>query len=215
LNGETVRNPEAPVRLEKDRIALDGNLVSAENKVYLMLNKPRGIVTTASDEKDRKTVYDFVDVGLPFVAPVGRLDKASEGLLLLTNDSEWSARVLSPETHLEKTYHVQIGCVADDSVIRALERGVRSGQGERLNAKRVQIVRKGEKNSWLEVVLDEGKNRQIRKMLQELDIEVLRLIRVAIGPLPLGDLAKGQTRTLTAAEKSVMDDAMNSRRKRN
>jgi 23S rRNA pseudouridine2605 synthase len=92
---------------------------------------------------------------------------------------------------------------------------VRSGQGERLNAKRVQIVRKGEKNSWLEVVLDEGKNRQIRKMLQELDIEVLRLIRVAIGPLPLGDLAKGQTRTLTAAEKSVMDDAMNSRRKRN
>jgi 23S rRNA pseudouridine2605 synthase len=210
LNGGIVRNPEASVHLEKDRIELDGNPVLAEKKIYLMLNKPRGVVTTASDEKERKTVYAFLDPCLPFVAPVGRLDKASEGLLLLTNDSEWSARVLAPETHLDKTYHVQVGCVADDSVVRSLERGVRSDRAELLNAKRVKILRKGEKNSWLEIILDEGKNRQIRKMLRGLDIEVLRLMRVAIGPLPLGDLAKGQTRYLTAEEKSVIDDAMNS-----
>jgi 23S rRNA pseudouridine2605 synthase len=210
LNGGIVRNPEASVRLEKDRIELDGNPVLAEKKIYLMLNKPRGVVTTASDEKERKTVYAFLDPCLPFVAPVGRLDKASEGLLLLTNDSEWSARVLAPETHLDKTYHVQVGCVADDSVVRSLERGVRSDRAELLNAKRVKILRKGEKNSWLEIILDEGKNRQIRKMLRGLDIEVLRLMRVAIGPLPLGDLAKGQTRYLTAEEQSVIDDAMNS-----
>src|SRR5580692_7090230 len=92
LNGSPRRDPEAPVRLERDRIEVDQNAVTAEAKLYLMLNKPRGVVTTASDEKGRETVYACLDEHLPWVAPVGRLDKASEGLLLLTNDSEWAAR---------------------------------------------------------------------------------------------------------------------------
>lgn len=208
LNGRVVRNPEGPVHLGKDRIAVDGKLIVPEARIYLILNKPRGVVTTASDEKDRETVYAFLDDNLPFVGPVGRLDKASEGLLLLTNDSEWSARVLAPETHLEKTYHVQIARAGDEEIVRKLERGVKTDSGEILKAKRAQLLRAGEKNCWLEIVLDEGKNRQIRRMLEALEIEVLRLVRVAIGPLKLGELAKGKTRELTSEEKREMDAAM-------
>src|SRR6266576_356952 len=108
LNGATRRDPKAPVSVDRDRIEVDRRIVGAEAKVYLMLNKSRGVVTTASDEKGRDTVYSCLSEGLPWVAPVGRLDRASEGLLLLTNDSEWAARISAPETHLDKTYHVQI-----------------------------------------------------------------------------------------------------------
>ncbi|HEU5337119.1 MAG TPA: pseudouridine synthase, partial [Terriglobales bacterium] len=118
LNGAVRRDPESPVSLERDRILVDGQALSAAAPVYLMLNKPRGVVTTAADEKGRRTVYDCLPPGLPWLAPVGRLDKASEGLLLLTNDSEWAARIAAPETHLDKTYHVQIGAIADAVLLR-------------------------------------------------------------------------------------------------
>ncbi len=214
LNGRVLRNPESPVHLEKDRITVDGKAIARVANLYFMLNKPRGIVTTASDEKHRKTVYAFVAEGLPWVSPVGRLDKASEGLLLLTNDSEWSARVLAPATHLDKTYHVQVGVVAGERLLQQLRTGVESEDGGRLRVKRVRVLRGGEKNSWLEIVLDEGKNRQIRRMLEHLGIEVLRLIRVAIGPVALGELAKGDVRPLTADEKQQMDRAMQGSEKR-
>jgi 23S rRNA pseudouridine2605 synthase len=207
VNGSVRRDPETPVRMQQDHIAVDGAAVERHQSVYLMMNKPRGLATTASDEKQRKTVYDLLDRKLPWVAPVGRLDKASEGLLLLTNDSEWGARVAAPETHLQKTYHVQIGCVADEQLGLQLMKGVR-GDGEFLRAAQVRRLRSGLKNCWLEIVLDEGKNRQIRRMLAVLSIEVLRLVRVAIGPLPLGELAKGEYRALTAEEKLVLDLAM-------
>jgi 23S rRNA pseudouridine2605 synthase len=205
LNRVTARDPETPVRAERDRIEVDGRELAAPAKVYLMLNKPRGVVTTASDEKGRETVYAYLDKGLPWVAPVGRLDKASEGLLLLTNDSEWAARVLAPETHLDKTYHVQIDAVADAGVIESITRGVTTSEGIFLRAKSAQILRGGEKNTWLEIVLDEGKNRHIRRMLAQLGINVLRLLRVAIGPLGLGELPKGECRRLTEAEKRALD----------
>ena len=108
---------------------MDGEELASHAKLYLMLNKRRGVVTTASDEKGRETVYACLDEHLPWVAPVGRLDKASEGLLLLTNDSEWAARVLAPETHLDKTYHVQIGAVADAALIESITKGVRIDDG--------------------------------------------------------------------------------------
>jgi 23S rRNA pseudouridine2605 synthase len=210
LNGVIVRDPEKPVRLERDRIEVDGQKFAAAAKIYLVLNKPRGVVTSASDEKGRETVYAYLDAALPWIAPIGRLDKASEGLLLLTNDSEWAARVLDPESHLDKTYHVQIGAVAADELIVALRNGIVS-DGELLRAKRASVLRHGEKNSWLEVVLDEGKNRQIRRMLAGLNIEVLRLVRVAIGPLALGELKKGAARSLTASEKNALDRALRGR----
>jgi len=196
------------VHLGKDRIEVDGELLHTSAKVYLMLNKPRGVITTASDEKGRKTIYTLLPEHLPWVAPVGRLDKASEGLLLVTNDSDWSARVQSPATHLDKTYHVQIGATADDELIRQLQQGLRARNGEHLRVKQASVLRVGEKNTWLTVVLDEGRNRHIRRMFEALGIEVLRLVRVGIGPLPLGPLAKGSSRFLTAAEKKMLDEAM-------
>ena len=208
LNGATQRDPERAVRPERDRIEVDGVAVERQKHVWLMLNKPRGMVTTASDEKGRSTIYDCLKLGLPWLAPVGRLDKASEGLLLLTNDSEWGAKITAPETHLEKKYHVQVAALADDALIGNLTRGVRTDGNEVFRVKSVQILRLGERNSWLEVVLDEGKNRQIRRMLETLGIEVLRLVRVAIGPLALGDLAKGAYRPLTTEEKQLLDEAM-------
>ena len=187
-----------------DHIQVGSNPVFEQKKVYLMLNKPRGIVTTASDEQDRETIYSLLDSSLPWLGSVGRLDKASEGLLLLSNDSEWAARITDPKTHLDKTYHVQINTVADQSLIQGLHNGV-ADRGDFLVAKEVRILRGGERNSWLEIVLDEGKNRQIRRMLAHFQVEVLRLIRVTIGPLRLGDLAKGKTRSLTNNEKAAMD----------
>ena len=209
LNGNLRRDPETPVRLGKDRIELDSKSVHSSERIYLVLNKPRGVVTTASDEKNRETVYAFLPAELPWVAPVGRLDMASEGLLLLTNDSEWAARISAPETHLDKTYHVQIDAIADENLVDALHKGIRSSEdGELLRAKRASLLRRGERNSWIEIVLDEGKNRQIRRMLEHLQIEVLRLVRVAIGPLTLGDLAKGETRVIQNEEKQALDGAM-------
>jgi 23S rRNA pseudouridine2605 synthase len=208
LNGVLRRDPETPVHLGKDRIEIDGKRASRSEMIYLMLNKPRGVVTTASDEKGRETVYAYLPRGVQWVAPVGRLDKASEGLLLVTNDSEWAARITAPETHLENTYHVQIGAVADDELLRELRNGVHASDGDLLRAKRVSIVRQGERNSWIEIVLDEGKNRQIRRMLKHFGIEVLRLVRVAIGPLELMDLPKGTSRALENEEKQALDRAM-------
>lgn len=216
LNGRIRRDPETPVYGEHEHIAVDGKPVIEQAKIYLMLNKPRGVVTTASDEKNRDTVYTILNASGRtaqsrdsghWIAPVGRLDKASEGLLLLTNDSEWGARIAAPETHLNKTYHVQIGTVADEKFIQALLLGVKA-DGEVLRAKHARFLRTGGKNCWLEIILDEGKNRQIRRMMESMGIEILRLLRVAIGPLQLGDLAKGEHRTLTAEEKRMLDCAL-------
>ncbi len=206
LNGATRLDPETPVHLKHDRIAVDRETVAAESKIYLMLNKPRGVVTTASDEKGRQTVYSLLGEKLPWVGPVGRLDKASEGLLLLTNDSEWAARISDPGAHVDKTYHLQVGSLTDEVLTTTLLNGVRS-KGELLRAKRARVLRSGEKNTWLEIVLDEGKNRQIRRMFDQMGIEVLRLVRVSIGPLSLGQLAKGNFRALMAGEKSALDQA--------
>jgi 23S rRNA pseudouridine2605 synthase len=208
VNGAVRRDPETPVRLAKDRIEIDGRPIGAARKIYLMLNKPRGIVTTASDEKGRDTVYKFLGAELPWVAPVGRLDKASEGLLLFTNDSEWAARITAPETHLDKTYHVQIGKIADAGMLETLKNGVRTKEGDVLRVKGASLLRQGERSCWLEIILDEGKNRQIRRMFESLGVEVLRLIRVAIGPLVLGELPKSAVRALTNEEKLTLDRAM-------
>jgi 23S rRNA pseudouridine2605 synthase len=210
LNGATPKNPETPVRLGADRIEVQGQSLKPADKIYLMLNKPRGIVTSAADEKGRDTVYSLLPLHQPWLAPVGRLDKASEGLLLFTNDSEWNARVTDPETHLEKTYHVQIAAVANPSLLESLEHGVETEPNQTLRCKRATLLRTAEKNSWLEITLDEGKNRQIRRMFDALGIEVLRLLRISIGPLQLGDLPKSAHRLLTSAELTALNRSMQS-----
>jgi 23S rRNA pseudouridine2605 synthase len=208
LKGVLTRNPEAAVRMGKDSIEVDGKSVTAAEIIYWMLNKPRSLVTTAADEQGRETVYAKLPKGLPWMSPVGRLDQASEGLLLFTNDSEWAARITAPESHLDKIYHVQISSTAGENLLHALERGVIDKDGEMLRAKQVKRIREGEKNSWIELVLDEGKNRQIRRMLEASGVDIRRLIRVAIGPLQLGTLAKGQARALARQEKAAIDQAL-------
>jgi len=210
LNGILLHDPEAPVRIPRDRILVDGLEVKSQKFIYLALNKPRGIVTTAVDEKGRATVYSLLPEGLPWVAPIGRLDKASEGLLLLTNDSEWAAHISDPTTKLEKIYHVQIASKASESMLRTLEAGVQTLQGDFLRASRAHILRAGTKNCWVEITLNEGKNRQIRRMFEALKVDVLRLLRVRIGPLRLGDLKKGDSRILRESEKQALDIAMRS-----
>lgn len=206
IDGRRVTDPESPVRGESDRIVVDGVPVQACERIYLAMNKPRGFVTTASDEKGRQTVYDLLPPGQPWIGPVGRLDKASEGLLLLTNDSEWAARITDPEFHLDKTYHVQVNCVASKDLFSHLVRGVKAGE-DHLRCKSARLLRSGGKSSWLEIVLDEGKNRQIRRLLEAYGIGVLRLVRVAIGSLQLGALKKGQVRELSNQEKLALDPA--------
>jgi 23S rRNA pseudouridine2605 synthase len=205
--------------MPQDRIEVDGSPLDKLPAIYLIMNKPRGVVTTASDEKGRETVYDLLEPGWPWVGPVGRLDKASEGLLLLTNDSEWAAKITEPPSHLDKKYHVQVDCVADAELLVKITRAcVADGSlddslnerntSEYLRAKAARLLRRGDKNSWLEITLDEGKNRQIRRLLEALNVRVLRLVRVSIGPLELGDLKKGSVRRLTAEEKKAIDQAL-------
>ena len=196
--GKVVRDPEHPT-LASAVIAIDGLASGEIERRYLMLNKPRGLVTTTRDEQARDTVYRCFDgSGLPWLAPVGRLDKASEGLLLFSNDPGWAAQVTGA-TGPDKTYHVQLDMIPDAAVLVALRDGI-DCDGERLNAKRVSLLRSGDKHAWLEIVLDEGRNRQIRRLLGAFDIGVLRLVRVSIGGLALGTLVKGQWRELSAGE---------------
>jgi 23S rRNA pseudouridine2605 synthase len=204
LNGKICRDPEHWITLKQDRIEVDSQPVEAARKFYLILNKPRGLVTSTADEQGRPTVYACLKAEpLPNVAPVGRLDMASEGMLLLTNDTAWADRITSPKTHLEKVYHVQVNRVADEALIQRMERGVQV-EADFLAARRVRTLRQGSRNSWLEVVLTEGKNRHIRRLLGALDVQVMRLIRVAIGPVVLGDLAKGSYRHLTDHERNAL-----------
>ncbi|MBY5314714.1 pseudouridine synthase [Rhizobium leguminosarum] len=200
VDGRTVSDTSAWVDLATASISIDGLVIAAEAKIYLMLNKPRGLVTTRHDPEGRPTVYDCLrDFDIPHLSPVGRLDKASEGLLLFTNDTEFAQILLDPVTHVTKTYHVQIDRIMDDEDIAAMTAGIRH-DGELLTATAARRVRQGDRNSWIEVELDEGRNRQIRRMLEALGTECLRLVRVAIGGLELGELPKGAVRALSEPE---------------
>jgi len=205
LDGHVVRDPFHPTSIDHQQIAVDGRPLKPAARCHVMFNKPRGLVVSASDEHGRATVYTALSAaGLPWLGPVGRLDKASEGLLLLSNDTVWAAGITDPVTHLDKTYHVQVAGQPDAAALAAMHAGI-TDAGDLLKAKRAALLRAGEKNAWLEVVLDEGRNRHIRRLLAALGFDVLRLIRVAIGPLQLGDLAKGQWRQLSVGEVGALD----------
>lgn len=201
VNGRVVCDPEAPVRLASDHILLDEAPVQPATKHYLALNKPRGLVTTAHDEQGRSTVYACLPEAKDrWLAPVGRLDKASEGLLFFTNDTAWAQNTLDPASNLSKVYHVQINRHLSEAELDALRSGIVLEDGTRAHAESVQVLRQGVKNAWLAITLLGGLNRQIRRMLAAFGCEVLRLVRVSIGPVALGDLPKGQSRPLTEQE---------------
>ncbi len=206
VNGKTITNLEFPVRIGVDKVLVSSQKAVTQERIVLMLNKPRGLLCTRSDEQQRATVYACLPAEMPWLAPVGRLDKASEGLLLMTNDPIWAATITDPKTGPDKTYHVQINAIPNQAQLVAMLHGVNTDEGQ-LRVKRVLLLRQGEKNAWLEITLDEGRNRQIRRVLHALDIDVLRLIRVQIGTLKLGELPKGQWCVLTEQEIELVNNA--------
>lgn len=206
VNGRVTRDPATRLDPARDRLDLDGCRVRAAVPVYLALHKPRGVVTSHARERGASTVYDLLPPALAeqHLAAVGRLDKASEGLLLVTNDTRWAARVLDPAAHVPKVYHVHVNVVPDAALLDAVRRGVPGEPGEWLAAAAAYVLRAGTRTGWLELVLHEGRNRHIRRLLAALGVEVVRLIRVAIGPLALGDLAPGAVRPLTPGERAAL-----------
>lgn len=207
VDGRIVRDAEFPIQAGHQQVRVDGQALGAAPRIYLMLNKPRGLVTTVQDEQGRDTVYRCFDgAGLPWLAPVGRLDKASEGLLLFSNDPQWAAALMDPATGPDKTYHVQVDGIPDATMLAAFRAGIED-DGEFLAARAVTLLRSGEKTAWLEVTLDEGRNRHIRRLLAAFDLQVLRLVRIGIGGLLLGDLPKGQWRMLQMEDRRQLEAA--------
>jgi 23S rRNA pseudouridine2605 synthase len=201
VDGRVVTDPLTWVDLDRQRVTRTGGSSVPAEPVTLALHKPRGIVTTHRDECGRQTVRDLLPKGLPYVFPAGRLDADSEGLLILTNDAALAVRLTDPEFHVPKTYRVTVAGLPTEEALQTLRSGVALSDGITRPA-RVRLLRGGERKSVLEVVLTEGRNRQVRRMLTAVSHKVRRLVRVAIGGLELGDLAPGAHRTLDPKEVS-------------
>ena len=212
LRGKIVCDPDTPA-YENDEIMVDGTPVEVAQKFYFAMNKPRGIVTTASDEKGRKTVMDlfheqyakmFPGKPVPHISPVGRLDAASEGLLLFTNDTQWADTLLDPREPSQhiKIYRVQVAGKPTTAELKQMEKGFNVpprvfGESEEfMHAERAVLHSEGEKNCWLEITLSEGKNREIRRMLAHLGYEVMRLVRIQFDKYTIGDLKPGEIREI-------------------
>lgn len=205
VNGRAAADPALRVDPRRDAITLDGERVRPAARRYLALHKPRGVVVSRVAERGAPSVYTLLPIELAeFVAPVGRLDRASEGLLLFTNDTRWADALLAPASHVPKTYHVQVDVRPDDALLARLTAGLETPEGDRLAAAEARVLRLAERSGWLELVLHEGRNRHVRRMLAAAGVEVRRLIRVGIGPLPLGDLPRGAVRPLTGAEQGAL-----------
>lgn len=200
VNGRVVRELGSKADPDRDHIKVSGKLINpAQTKVYIMLNKPREVVTTLSDPLGRMTVKDLLRGVRARVYPVGRLDYDSEGLLLLTNDGGMVQKLLHPKFEVPKTYEVKVTGVLTEEEIRAVSKGVVLSDGRTLPC-RVRKIKKTEKNSWLEMTIHEGRNRQIRRMLEALDHPVLKLKRIRMGTLELNDLPIGRYRYLSPPE---------------
>jgi 23S rRNA pseudouridine2605 synthase len=198
VDGRVVTDPLTWIDLDVQRIALSGEPSPAGTGCTLALNKPRGVVTTRRDERGRKTVYDLLPPDMPWIFPAGRLDADSEGLLIMTSDSGLAVRLTEPEHRVPKTYRVTVSGPLPEEALAALRRGIELSDGITRPAQ-VRVLRSGAR-SVLEVVLTEGRNRQVRRMLAAVGHRVRRLVRVAIGGLELGDLKAGESRMLSAEE---------------
>ena len=199
VNGQVVRDPDHWVDMKRDRVRMDGRPLQARQRVYLLLYKPAGYLTTYRDPRGRPTVYDLIaDLGT-FVSPVGRLDLDTSGLLLMTNDNQLAERVTNPESHVPKTYLVKASIRLTDEQLHQLRDGIELADGPTRPA-RVRRVRDSEKYTHLEITLTEGRNRQVRRMIEALGATVLKLVRVKIGQISIGTLQIGRWRPLTDAE---------------
>ena len=200
VNGKVVRDPDLWVRPDRDSFLLDGRQVKPARKRYLLFYKPKGVITSHGDPEGRETIYKYLGEENKWVAPVGRLDKDTSGLLLLTNDTEFGDFITDPESEILKTYVVKTNALLSDEVIVELNGGVEMKRGDHAQPVSVRRLEDRGKYTWLEVVLTEGKNREVRRMTEAVGCKVLKLVRTRIGPLKLEGLEVGKWRELTAAE---------------
>lgn len=200
VNGQVVTELGTKVDPDQDKVSLGGKRLLAERPIYLMLNKPRGYVTTLSDPEGRPTVMTFLKRAGARIFPVGRLDFNTEGLLLCTNDGDLAHALMHPKHGVAKTYEVKLQGLVGPEVVRRWQEGVLLDDGERTAPAEVRSIGNTGKNSWLEVTLHEGKNRQVHRTAEALGFAVLKLTRVGYGGLQLGDLKVGTTRPLTTDE---------------
>jgi 23S rRNA pseudouridine2605 synthase len=199
VNGKLVQTPDRWVDLERDQVTLDGKPVRAPKKIYLLLYKPTGYITTFKDPEHRPTVYDLIQDAGQWVVPVGRLDQDSSGLLLLTNDTRFAERMTNPDYKVPKTYLVKASALLSDEQLEQLRRGVLLSDGPTQPAT-VKRVRDSAKYTFLEITISEGRNRQVRRMIEAAGAKVLKLVRTEIGGLRIGDLTIGKYRHLTSDE---------------
>ena len=199
VNGRKIQTPDYWVDFARDRVTLDDKPVHAGKKIYLLLYKPKGYLTAYKDPEGRPTVYDLMSALDQWVFPVGRLDLDSSGLLILTNDSQFAERLTNPVHNAPKTYQVKASTLLTEEQLDKLRSGVTLSDGPTRPAI-VKRLRDAAKYTYLEITLTEGRNRQVRRMLEAVGSKVLKLVRTAIGPVRIGDLPIGKHRLLTEAE---------------
>jgi pseudouridine synthase len=199
VNGRIVQNPDHWVDMERDRVRFDDKPLATRERVYLLLYKPTGYLTTYKDPDGRPTVYDLIADVETFVSPVGRLDLRTSGLLLMTNDTRFAERVTNPDSHVPKTYLVKASRVVTDAELQRLREGVELSDGPTRPAT-VARLRDSAKYTHFEITLTEGRNRQVRRMVEAVGAHVLKLVRVKVGPIAIGALPIGKWRPLTPAE---------------
>jgi pseudouridine synthase len=200
VNGRPVRDPGRWTDPGAEAIHLDGNRLRQARKVYLLFYKPKGVLASHGDPGGRKTIYDCLGGDLPWVSPVGRLDQDTSGLILLTNDTEFGNRVMDPAFQVRKTYLVKVNARIDDCLVARLAQGLKMKRGDWARPESVHRVRDRGPYSWLEIVLAEGKNREVRRLLEAVGLKVLKLVRTRIGPCTLEGLQVGQWRALHRSE---------------
>jgi 23S rRNA pseudouridine2605 synthase len=203
VDGRFVTDPLAWVDLDRQIVARKGDTLETPVKVVIALHKPRGVVTTRSDERGRRTVYDLLPDDLPWIFPAGRLDADSEGLLILTNDSALAVRLTEPIHHVPKTYRVTLSGSPSQETIGRLRAGIILADGP-TRPVRLRVIRRRPDTTVVEMELTEGRNRQVRRMWRSVGHRVRRLVRVAIGAFPLGDLPPGANRRLRADEQNLL-----------
>lgn len=200
VNGRVVTELGTKVDPDRDKVSVDGKPVAVELPLYVALHKPAGYVTTAHDPDGRETVMQFVaDLGRRLY-PVGRLDYNSEGLLLFTNDGDLAHALMHPSHGVQKGYHIKVKGMVDKEFVLAMRKGVLLDDGTRTAPCKADIIGTTGKHTWVQVIIHEGKNRQLRRMAEALGTSVLRLIRVAYGPIELGEMKAGTHRELTQNE---------------
>ncbi len=199
VNGKVIKNPDQWVDLERDRVSFDGKPVRATQRVYFLLYKPKGYLTTYKDPEGRPTVYDLMPNVRQWVFPVGRLDLDTSGLLLMTNDTQFAERVTNPEFKVPKKYLVKTATRLSDEAIEQLRGGVELSDGQTQPAV-VTRQRDSGDHTFLEITISEGRNRQVRRMIEAVGSRVLKLVRTAIGGITIGELQIGKHRALEPEE---------------